>query len=111
MTRSLSPRNYLFFFLILIVAVDKSPEDILRERFAQMEIGLDAFSSLRYVGIQTTHPPTNYKIVQNVLHLEIENTTVRSPRSLEIVYKAIEVSCCSTRRYLRFYCCFFFFHL
>lgn len=57
-----------------------------------MEIGLDAFSSLRYVGIQTTHPPTNYKIVQNVLNLEIENTTVRSPRSLEIVYKAIEVS-------------------
>lgn len=75
-----------------LTAVDKSPEDILRERFAQMEIGLDAFSSLRYVGIQTTHPPTNYKILQNVLNMEIENTTVRSPRSLEIVYKAIEVS-------------------
>lgn len=56
-----------------------------------MEIGLDAFCSLRYVGIQTTHPPTNYKILQNVLNIEIENTTVRSPRSLEIVYKAIEV--------------------
>lgn len=27
-----------------------------------------------------------------MLHTEIENTTVRSPRSLEIVYKAIEVS-------------------
>lgn len=74
-----------------ILAVDKSPEDILRERFAQMQAGLDAFCSLRYMGIQTTHPPTNYKILQNSVNLEIENTTVRSPRSLEIVYKALEV--------------------
>lgn len=81
-------------FVIKIIpcsAVDKSPEDILRERFTENKIGLDAFSSLRYVGIQTVHPPTNYKILQNVLGLEIENTTVRSPRSLEIVYKAIKV--------------------
>lgn len=74
-----------------ISAVDKSAEDILRERFAQMNIDLEAFSSLRYVGIQTQHPPTDYSVIQKAMHLEIENTAVRSPRQPDVIYKAIDV--------------------
>lgn len=73
-------------------AVDKSSEDILRERFTQMNIDLEAFSSLRYIGIQTQQPPTDYSHIKNALHLEIENTAVRSPRQPDVIYKAIDVS-------------------
>ncbi|XP_031637351.1 zinc finger FYVE domain-containing protein 1-like isoform X2 [Contarinia nasturtii] len=70
--------------------VDKSPEDILRERFAEMNIDLEAFSSLRYVGIQTKEPPTDYTTIKNALLLEIGNTSVRSPRTPDIIFKAID---------------------
>ncbi|XP_055324244.1 zinc finger FYVE domain-containing protein 1-like isoform X2 [Sitodiplosis mosellana] len=70
--------------------VDKSPEDILRERFAEMNIDLEAFSSLRYIGIQTQQPPTDYSAIKNALQLEIENTAVRSPRQPDVIFKAID---------------------
>lgn len=57
-----------------------------------MNIDLEAFSSLRYIGIQTQHPPTDYSVIRNALHLEIENTAVRSPRQPDVVFKAIDVS-------------------
>lgn len=72
--------------------MDKSPEDILRERFTQMNTDLKAFSSLRYVGIQTPLPPTEYIHIKNALHLEVENTAVRSPRSITPIFEAINVS-------------------
>lgn len=72
-------------------AVDKSPEDILRERFAEMNINLEAFSSLRYIGIQTKQAPTDYSVIRKSLLLELENTAVRSPRPPEVIFKAIDV--------------------
>lgn len=57
-----------------------------------MSIDLEAFSSLRYIGVQTQHPPTDYNILKTALHLEIENTAVRSPRSPDVIFKAIDVS-------------------
>lgn len=84
----------IFFFIFYFSfpsAVDKSPEDILRERFAEMNIDLEAFSSLRYVGIQTQQPPTDYTLLQNALQLEIDNTAVRSPRQPDVIFKAIDV--------------------
>lgn len=80
-----------FISRFLFLAVDKSPEDILRERFAEMNIDLEAFSSLRYVGIQTQQPPTDYSAIRNALLLEIENTAVRSPRQPDVIFKAIDV--------------------
>lgn len=56
-----------------------------------MNIDLEAFSSLRYIGIQTQHPPTDYSIIRNALIGEIENTAVRSPRQPEVIFKAIDV--------------------
>lgn len=57
-----------------------------------MNIDLEAFSSLRYIGIQTQQPPTDYSYIKNALHLEIENTAVRSPRQPDVIFKAIDVS-------------------
>lgn len=57
-----------------------------------MNIDLEAFSSLRYIGVQTQHPPTNYNIIKNALRLEIENTTIRSPRQPDVIFKALDVS-------------------
>lgn len=74
-----------------MTAVDKSPEDILRERFTEMNINLEAFSSLRYIGIQTKQAPTDYSVVRKALLLELENTTVRSARPPEVIFKAIDV--------------------
>lgn len=56
-----------------------------------MNIDLEAFSSLRYVGIQTPQPPTDYAAIRNALLLEIENTAVRSPRQPDVIFKAIDV--------------------
>lgn len=84
-------------------AVDKSPEDILRENFTEMNINLEAFSSLRYVGIQTKQMPTDYNSIKNSLLLELENTAVRSARSPEVIFKAIDVI---TRIFIPFRCIF-----
>lgn len=49
------------------------------------------FHILRYVGVQTLVPPTNYTFLQIALNAELNNTTVRSRRHPEVVFKAIEV--------------------
>ncbi|XP_055607013.1 zinc finger FYVE domain-containing protein 1-like isoform X2 [Uranotaenia lowii] len=69
----------------------KKEEDILRERFANLKQELSAFSSLRYVGIRTSRPPTNYEPLKMALEKEIRNTTVRSPRQPKVVYEALHI--------------------
>lgn len=63
----------------------------MRERFSEMNIDLEAFSSLRYIGIQSKQAPTDYSVIKNALLLEIENTTVRSSRQPDVIFKAIDV--------------------
>lgn len=70
--------------------LDESAEDILRERFAQMSMDLDAFSSIKYVGVQTCNQKTDYSTLINAIKLEIENTTVRSPRQPGVIFQAIK---------------------
>ncbi|XP_058825219.1 zinc finger FYVE domain-containing protein 1-like [Topomyia yanbarensis] len=67
----------------------KKEEDILRERFAKSQLDLTAFSSLRYVGIRTNTPPTNYEPLRMALEKELKNTTVRSPRQPTVVFEAL----------------------
>ncbi|XP_053693658.1 zinc finger FYVE domain-containing protein 1-like isoform X2 [Sabethes cyaneus] len=67
----------------------KKEEDILRERFAKSKLDLTAFSSLRYVGIRTREPPTNYEPLKVALQRELKNTTVRSPRQPTVVFDAL----------------------
>uniref|UniRef100_A0A182VZ38 FYVE-type domain-containing protein n=1 Tax=Anopheles minimus TaxID=112268 RepID=A0A182VZ38_9DIPT len=67
----------------------KKEEDILRERFAKLRLELSAFSSLRYVGVRTSKPPTNYELLRMVWEKEIRNTAVRSPRLPRVVFEAL----------------------
>lgn len=64
-----------------------------------MNINLEAFSSLRYVGIQTQQAPTDYNVIKNALLLELDNTAVRSPRPPEVIFKAIDVIIILTRTF------------
>ncbi|KAM7399680.1 hypothetical protein PAMP_018928 [Pampus punctatissimus] len=62
----------------------------LQQRFHELGLRTEAFSSLQYVGTQTIIPPTDYNgLVEAVKH-EVRNTHTRSPRQLGIVFHALE---------------------
>lgn len=65
-----------------------------------MNIDLEAFSSLRYIGIQTQQPPTDYNSIRNAVNSEIENTAVRSARQPDVIFRAIDVSIYNAARAL-----------
>ncbi|PSN51709.1 Zinc finger FYVE domain-containing protein 1 [Blattella germanica] len=69
----------------------ESSEDFLRNRFAQSKLDIEAFSSLRYVGIQTLTPPTDFTDLRVAVQSELENTTVRSARQPHVVYHTLKV--------------------
>ncbi|XP_060662655.1 zinc finger FYVE domain-containing protein 1-like isoform X2 [Drosophila nasuta] len=72
--------------------VEESAEDKLRNSFARLNYETNAFSSLRYVGIQTdAKKSTNFQKISDALRLEIENTAVRSPRQPSVVFKAMKL--------------------
>ncbi|XP_062139081.1 zinc finger FYVE domain-containing protein 1-like isoform X1 [Drosophila sulfurigaster albostrigata] len=72
--------------------VEESAEDKLRNGFARLNYETNAFSSLRYVGIQTdAKKSTNFQKISDALRLEIENTAVRSPRQPSVVFKAMKL--------------------
>ncbi|KAH8396102.1 hypothetical protein KR222_003316 [Zaprionus bogoriensis] len=73
-------------------SVEESAEDQLRNSFARHNCETNAFSSLRYVGIQTdASKPTNFQKISDALSLEIENTAVRSPRQPAVVFRALKL--------------------
>uniref|UniRef100_A0A1B6LJN3 FYVE-type domain-containing protein n=1 Tax=Graphocephala atropunctata TaxID=36148 RepID=A0A1B6LJN3_9HEMI len=69
----------------------ESPEDVIRARFAQYNLEMDAFSSIRYIGIQTLSQLTSFKELRVAITAELENTTVRSPRSPQLVFTTLKV--------------------
>lgn len=75
---------------VLESSVEKSAEDILRDRFNEISMNLDAFSSIKYVGLQTNNKETDYSTLINAIKAEIENTTVRSPRQPGVIFQAIK---------------------
>ncbi|XP_011194018.1 zinc finger FYVE domain-containing protein 1 isoform X3 [Zeugodacus cucurbitae] len=71
-------------------SVAESAEDQLRKHFDMHNHKINAFSSLRYIGVQTPkHMSTDYSKLKNAIKLEIANTTVRSPRHPSVVFKAM----------------------
>ncbi|XP_043285149.1 zinc finger FYVE domain-containing protein 1-like isoform X2 [Venturia canescens] len=72
-------------------STSESAEDILRSRFAQMQLEIEAFSSIKYVGVQTLNPPTDYGPLRNAVINELENTTVRSARKPNLVYGTLKI--------------------
>ncbi|KAK7602058.1 hypothetical protein V9T40_009499 [Parthenolecanium corni] len=93
-TSSLGPAAIIFHETrhtkILKSTKAESAEDVLRSKFAQLHLDIEAFSSLRYVGVQTIVPPTNFKDLRNAVIAELENTTVRSSRNARIVFLALK---------------------
>ncbi|XP_021913704.1 zinc finger FYVE domain-containing protein 1-like isoform X2 [Zootermopsis nevadensis] len=75
----------------LQASLTDSAEDLLRNRFAQNKLEIEAFSSLRYVGIQTLSPPTDFSDFRAAVQSELENTTVRSPRQPQVVFHTLKV--------------------
>jgi hypothetical protein len=92
---SLSQQDWFLFVseysIILFLALTESAEDFLRNRFAQSKLEIEAFSSLRYVGIQTLSSATDFSDLQAAVQSELENTTVRSPRQPQVVYHTLKV--------------------
>ncbi|KAL0266833.1 UNVERIFIED_CONTAM: hypothetical protein PYX00_009271 [Menopon gallinae] len=70
--------------------VTESAEDILRARFAELKLEVDAFSSLRYVGVQTLSK-TYFAELKHAVKNELENTAVRSPRQPSVVFQTLKV--------------------
>lgn len=46
---------------------------MIQEKFADMKLKIDAFSSLQYVGVRTSHPPTDYKPLKSILRKNVES--------------------------------------
>lgn len=72
-------------------SLSENAEDVLRSRFSHLGLELDAFSSVRYVGVQTLNPPTSFTELRSALTMELDNTTVRSARSPHLVYTTLKV--------------------
>ncbi|XP_012260150.2 zinc finger FYVE domain-containing protein 1-like isoform X2 [Athalia rosae] len=69
----------------------ESAEDILRTRFDQMRLEIEAFSSIKYVGVQTPNPPTDFQPLRKAIQNELNNTTVRSARRPHLVYGTLKI--------------------
>lgn len=75
-------------------SVSESPEDILRAWFNQLQLDIDAFSSLKYIGVQSKDTAaTSFTELKNAIQLELDNTTVRSARNPKFIYLTLKVSC------------------
>lgn len=68
----------------------ESAEDILRERFNQMNQKIDAFNSIKYIGLQTVNDITDYEQLRSAIMNELANTTVRSARKPHLVYNILK---------------------
>jgi len=70
---------------------DKSPEDELRRRFLSLNLTTESYSAFEYVGTQTQSPPTSFRGLQAAMRRHLNNTMVRSPRKVSIVFGALKV--------------------
>lgn len=63
----------------------------INDRFHELQLDVDGFASLRYVGIQTIIPPTDFDPVRDVLNEEILKNCNRPQRTPQIVYLTLKV--------------------
>lgn len=76
----------------IILGITENPEDVLRRCFAELKIGVEAFSSLHYIGQQALSK-TDFSELKLVIKGELENTKVRAPRRPVVVFETLRVSC------------------
>jgi len=69
----------------------KDVSEQIQDRFHELQLDIDGFASLRYVGIQTIIPPTDFGQIREVLNEEIKKNCNRPQRSPHIVYLTLKV--------------------
>lgn len=72
-------------------SVEMSPEDLLRSKFGELNIECNAFSSLKYVGIQTKEA-TDFRELKNWIQIELVNSKVRSKRNPKVIFLTLKVN-------------------
>jgi zinc finger FYVE domain-containing protein 1 len=77
--------------LYILVDNDLTPEDYIRKRFQQSDQSIEAFSAFEYVGTQTISPPTDFRPLQETVKKHLNNSTVRSSRTSDVVFTALKV--------------------
>lgn len=55
-----------------------------------MSLEIDAFSSIKYVGLQRVNNATDYEELRSTIATELKNTTVRSARKPLLVYNMLK---------------------
>lgn len=66
-----------------------SVENTLKLKFVQMNLEIDAFNSIKYVGLQAVNNVVNYEQLRSAIETELNNTTVRSARKADLVYNTL----------------------
>ncbi|XP_050421962.1 zinc finger FYVE domain-containing protein 1-like isoform X2 [Adelges cooleyi] len=74
----------------LISCNGKNASEQIQDRFHELQLDVDGFASLRYIGIQTIVPPTDFGPIREVIHEEISNNSARPQRSPQIVYLTLK---------------------
>lgn len=68
-----------------------SADEHIQKRFAELKLSPKAFSAIEYVGTQTLTPPTNFVPLKKRISEMLRNNSVRSPRTLSVIYKSLQV--------------------
>lgn len=55
-----------------------------------MSLEIDAFNSIKYVGLQVVNDATDYEQLRSAIETELNNTTVRSARKAHLVYNTLK---------------------
>nr|XP_033342830.1 zinc finger FYVE domain-containing protein 1-like isoform X1 [Megalopta genalis] len=69
----------------------ETAEDILKKRFAELKLKTEAFSSVKYVGLQTTNFIADYEPLYAAIKKELNNSTVRYGRHPNLVYNTLKI--------------------
>jgi zinc finger FYVE domain-containing protein 1 len=66
------------------------PENIIKDKFSEMKLNIDAFSSLKYIGIKTNSAPTDFNPLKSILKNDIENK-LKPTRTIRSIYDQLEL--------------------
>ncbi|XP_050503770.1 zinc finger FYVE domain-containing protein 1 isoform X2 [Diabrotica virgifera virgifera] len=70
--------------------VTQSTEDILRADFAALGLSYDAFSFIKYIGVQTEGPETNFKDLKVAVLDKLDSTEIRTMRDAKYIYLTLK---------------------
>ena len=66
-------------------------EEYIKQHFCKLKLYPKAFSAIEYIGTQTISPPTDFVGLKKQVSELLQCNSVRSPRTIDVIYKSIEV--------------------